>query len=298
MKIVITGANSSVGINLLDHLGRDPAVESIIAGVRSEKAFNSLPSDAKIVPTVIAYDDAAGLEQAASGANVVIHLAGILIENKHSNYATANVAATAAVLAAAKANNAQHFIFISVIGARPDSKNAYYRSKGAAEKLAEESGLNVSILRTPLLLGPSTAGAWSLLGAAKQDEAKVLGGGHYVMHPLDIDDLSLAISNLCKREVSGSTTYELAGPEPIAYCDLIRRFATELGKEIKIGSVPIWLAKIGAAVTSIVKGGGISPTVIDVITTDEKTSHNADSELGVTLTPLQDTISKILRANS
>ncbi len=298
MKIVITGANSSVGINLLNHLVTDPAITDIVAGVRAEKAFNDLPPHNQIAPTVIDYGNAETLQQAMTGANVVIHLAGILIENKHSNYATANVAATAAVIEAAKVCGVSHFIFISVIGASASSGNAYYRSKGAAEKLASDSGLNVSIVRTPLLLGPNTAGAASLLGAAKQDEAKVLGGGHYKMHPLDIDDLSRALLNLCQREVSGSSTYELAGPEAIEYGDLIKRFAKALGREVSIGSVPIWLAKIGAAVNSILKGGGISPTVIDVITTNEESADNADAALGITLTPMDETIHKIIRANS
>jgi hypothetical protein len=44
----------------------------------------------------------------------------------------------------------------------------------------------------------------------------------------------------------------------------------------------------------VIKGGGISPTVIDVITMNEAIEKNADNELGITLTPLQDTLNKIL----
>jgi hypothetical protein len=54
------------------------------------------------------------------------------------------------------------------------------------------------------------------------------------------------------------------------------------------------MAKLGAAIMSRLKGGGISPTVIDVITADEVVEKNADRELGITLTPLSDTLQKIL----
>jgi hypothetical protein len=49
-----------------------------------------------------------------------------------------------------------------------------------------------------------------------------------------------------------------------------------------------------AAITSTLKGGGFTPTVIEVITQDEEVSHNGFAELGVTLTSLDRTIEKIL----
>ena len=62
------------------------------------------------------------------------------------------------------------------------------------------------------------------------------------------------------------------------------------------GGVPIWVAKLGAAISSRRKGGGVTPTVIDVITTSETVTHNADGELGIALTPLSNTLDKIVTA--
>ena len=67
-----------------------------------------------------------------------------------------------------------------------------------------------------------------------------------------------------------------------------------MGKEVEVGSVPVLFAKIGAAIGSTIKGGGITPTVIDVITMNEVVSQNADLQIGISLTPLQDTLTKIL----
>lgn len=293
MKISITGANSSVGINLLGHLSEIEGME-VIAGVRSKSAFASLPQSPAVTPTTISYDDSASLEQALAGTDCVIHLAGILIENKHSNYASANVAATAAVVEAAKAMSVKHIIFISVVGASASSSNAYFRSKGAAEELVLNSGLAGTVVRTPILMGPGTAGASSLVGTASSGQAKVLGGGDYSMRPLDTDDLSSALIKLATKEAEGSQVFELVGPEAIAYKDLIKKTAGLMGKEVEVGSVPVLFAKIGAAIGSTIKGGGITPTVIDVITMNEVVSQNADSQIGISLTPLQDTLTKIL----
>ena len=66
-----------------------------------------------------------------------------------------------------------------------------------------------------------------------------------------------------------------------------------MDKTVTFGSIPIFVAKIGAAVTSILKGGGITPTVIEVITQDEVVKTNADSAIGITLTPLRETLKRM-----
>ncbi|NKB35490.1 MAG: NAD(P)H-binding protein [Pseudomonadales bacterium] len=297
MKIAVTGANSSVGQNLLEQLKSNPETQ-VVAGVRNEKAFASLPQAESIIPQKIAYDDALSLQAAMTDADCVIHLAGILIETKHSNYASANVAATAAVIEAAQKCGVKHLIFISVVGASSESKNAYFRSKGSAEKLISDSGIAASILRTPILLGPGAAGANAIVGMASSGQAKVLGGGHYCMRPLDIDDLSRAIIKLIENPPSSVVTHELVGPESAPYRDIISRTAELMGKTVEVGKVPVLLAKVGAAITSTIKGGGITPTVIDVIIQDEVVETNADAAIGITLTSLEDTLKKIISAGN
>lgn len=292
MHLCVTGANSSVGQNLLLHLSRNPEAQ-VIAGVRSQQAQNALPKADNITAVTLAYDEEESLLQAMQNVDCVIHLAGILIESKHSNYASANVAATAAVVNAAKKQGVEHIIFISVIGADPQAGNAYFRSKGTAENIVTASGITGTVLRTPILLGPGTAGATSLKEAAKGPQTNVLGGGQYTMQPLDTDDLSTALVKLALTPATETRTLELAGPEPIRYCDLIKRMAGIMGREVEIGTVPLWLAKLGAALTSTLRGGGITPTVIDVITSDECINHNAFEEIGLELTSIEDTLNKI-----
>ena len=292
MRVAVTGANSSVGKNLLARFCKEQDI-TVVAGVRSEKAIPDLPKSSSIKPTIINYDDSKSLENALDGADVVIHLAGILIETKHSNYASANIAATAAIVDAAKKSDVRSLIFISVVGASAESKNAYFRSKGVAEELVLGSGLGARILRTPILFGPQAAGSQAIVGMISSGQAKLLGGGHYHMRPLDIDDLSEAITILCSTTIQDQVTYELVGPESASYRDIIEMAAQVMGKTITFGNIPILLAKFGAALTSIFKGGGITPTVIDVITQDEIVKTNADGALGITLTPMRQTLKKM-----
>ncbi len=294
MKIALTGANSRVGQTLLTHI-LTHSEHTVVAGARSRSAFTGLPDSPRVAPVVIDYNNATGLAAALDSVDCLVHLAGILMESKGSTYQSANVDATAAVLSAARQAGVGHVVFISVVGAHSQSSNAYFKSKADAERLVAESGLSATIIRTPILLGPGAAGAAAIQWAASKPTVRLLGGGRYTMHPLDIEDLCVAILNSCNARREGTEIHELVGPEAVQYCDLVRMAAELQGRQIEISSVPIRLAKLGAKLKGLFRPGGMSPTVIDVITMDESIGHNADQALGVTLTPLSSTLKKFIK---
>lgn len=297
MKIALTGANSSVGCNLLQQLSTRSDITAV-AGVRSESARAKLPQGDNIQPCLVNFAEPASLDKAFNGCDCILHLAGILIESKTSKYQAANVDATTAVVAAAKKAGVKRLIFISVVGADSNSGNSYFKSKGDAEKAIMNSGLQAVVLRTPILLGPGTAGAGAIVGMASQPKVKILGGGDYTMRPLDVDDLCAALLKIAAADSVTNAIHELVGPTPIKYRDLISQAAQTMGKSVEVGAVPILPAKIMAGIVSTFKGGGMSPTVIDVITMDEVVNENADQALGLQLTSLEDTINKFTKINA
>ena len=295
MRIAITGANSSVGQAFLTNLvNQTDNTFTVNAGVRSEAAADLLPDHPSIVPYVITYGDSASLDTLLDGAACVVHLAGILIESPSSTYQTANVDATTAVVAAAQRCDLAHVILISALGANSLSTNAYYQSKGLAENAVTGSGLPADIIRTPMLLGPGTAGAKALISMAARPTVKVLGGGEHVLRPLDVDDLNQAIRQCCQRGPSQTNSYELVGPEPVSHRELIIATGQLPGQDVSVGTLPVWSAKLGATLMGIFRRGGITPAVIDVITASETIHHNADVDLGITLSPLSTTLQKLV----
>ena len=294
MKIAITGANSRVGQTLVQHI-LDNSDHIVIAGARSVKSLQELPVSSRVEPVAISYDNADELAKVLEGADCLVHLAGVLMEGKNSNYRSANVDATAAVIDAAKLAAVSHIVFISVVGADINSENAYFRSKAEAEQLVANSELSSTIIRTPILLGPGSAGAAAIKWASSSPKPKLLGGGHYTMRPLDIDDLCNAIVNSCQTRLHGSKTHELVGPQAIQYCDLVKLAASMQGREVEIGSFPIGIAKFAATLKGLFSKGGMSPTVIDVITMNEQVEKNAATALGVELTPLKQTLQKFIK---
>jgi NADH dehydrogenase len=297
VNIAITGANSGVGKILLRHLIACADIH-VVACVRSARAAAALPASPRISARAIDYDDGEGLASALTGISCVVHLAGILFESPTSTYRTANVAATQAVVDACRKAGVARIVLVSVLNAAPTSNNRYLSSKGRAEQIVSESGLSGAIIRTPILLGPGMAGARAVVGAASQRKVTLLGGGRHSIRPLDVDDLSRAILRCCERSGPGVAVYELVGPEPTAYRDVIARTAALLGHDVSIRSMPVWLARWGAAVAGWTRRGGMTPAVIDVITSDEDVHENADAVLGVTLTPLSTTLEKLVSAEN
>ncbi|HEX4565018.1 MAG TPA: NAD(P)H-binding protein [Vicinamibacterales bacterium] len=294
MTVAITGANSGAGRILLHHLA-DRSDTRVVACVRSGPSAASLPITPRVSVHAIDYDDRSGLASVLTGSRAVVHLAGILFESPSSSYHTANVAATQAVTDACTAAGVAHMVLVSALGADPRSTNPYWRSKGHAERIVVDSGLAATIIRTPILLGPGMAGARAVVQAASQRTVTLLGGGRHSIRPLDVDDLSWAILRCCDTVPLGRVMiHELVGPESTTYCDVVARTAALLGREVSVRSMPIWLAKLGAALAGWKRCGGMTPSVIDVITSSEVVRANADVALGVTLTPLSATLRKLL----
>lgn len=283
-----------MGRNLLAH-ATDGSDFDVVAAVRSERAALSLQGLPGVDVRIVSSEDPDQLARIMKGASSIVHLAGILIESPTASYERANVAATETAVEACRRAGVPHFVLVSALGADVDSPNRYRRSKGEGERAVARSGLDATIIRTPILLGPNTAGAAAIVRSVTSGKVKLLGGGRYLMRPLDLDDLSRVVLGVCRQHPSGVHIHDLAGPEPISYRDLVERVAAMMGRTVSVGVVPIWAARLGAAVGSRMKGGGgVTPTVIDVITTTESVAHNADADLGVTLTPLSGTLEKIV----
>ena len=246
---------------------------------------------------MVAYDQPERLVETLTGAGCVVHLAGILFESRTSTYRIGNVESTRTLVEAARAAGARHIVFVSSLGANPRSNNGYFRSKGEAERIVLGSRLAATIIRTPLLLGPDTAGGRALLREASARSARVLGGGSQRLRPLDVDDLCNAILHSCREPPGGVRIRiaDLVGPTLITRRELLQRTARLLGNELVVRSTPLWLARLGAGLTSLVRRGGLTPDVIEVITSDETGFGSAEAFLGIGLTPLTDTLEKLCR---
>ncbi len=298
MKIVITGANGAVGQAILRWGPKqDGTASTFVAAVRSARAAEQIRSQAGDENGVarISYEDPASLDAAFQGASAVIHLAGILVENPNSTYEQANVASTRAVVEAAKRSAVEKIVLVSATGADETSRNRYYRTKGQAESLVRASGLNYTVLRAPLLLGPGTAGGAALGRHVSHGRAKLIGGGRNFQQPLSVDDLARAAVAATSPAVANNLVLDLVGPISLPERELVERAARLLGRRVRIGSIPKSWFSLVLAIRKRIGKTGFSRDALEVITSDTGLNPQpAASALGIELTGIDEMIKNSL----
>jgi len=298
--VVITGANSAVGLAILRCGPKQGAApNSFVAAVRSDRAAEQIRSQAGSAYRIvrISYDDPGSLDVALQGAGAVIHLSGLLVERPDSTYEEANVASTRSVVEAARRCSVQKFVLVSATGANETSSNRYYRTKGQAETLLRTSGLAYTVLRAPLLLGPGTAGAAALKRNVSQRRARLVGGGRNLQQPLYVGDLArAAVLAATQPSLANNLTLDLVGPVSLPERELVERAARLMGREVRIGSIPKTLLSLALAIRQRIASPGFSTDALEVVTADTRLdSQPAACKLGIQLTGIDEMIQGSLR---
>jgi nucleoside-diphosphate-sugar epimerase len=181
LTVAVTGPTGTFGFGLLPLLEADERVGRVVGIARrpfdpAEHGWSKMDYRQGDVR------DPAGLEVAFAGADVVVHLAFLVAGTSSAATTRAiNVDGTLNALRAAAAAGAARFVYASSVAAygfhpdnpvgmtedwprRPADHLFYAREKAELEALldaemAEHPGLDLYVLRPPIVLGPHTVGA-------------------------------------------------------------------------------------------------------------------------------------------
>jgi uncharacterized protein YbjT (DUF2867 family) len=96
----------------------------------------------------------AALARLASGADAVIHIAGVVNAPAPEGFIHGNVDGTRRMTAAATSMGVRRFVHVSSMSAREPQLSNYGRSKALAELEVRESGLDWTMIRPPGVYGP------------------------------------------------------------------------------------------------------------------------------------------------
>lgn len=152
--------------------------------------------------------DTAALAALCTGADAVIHVAGLTNTPDPAEFDVANVTGTAHVMAAMQGAGVRRLVFVSSLAAREPKLSAYGASKAKAEALVEASGLDWTTVRPPAVYGPRDIDMLDLFRAAKWGVVPLPpGGATSIIHADDLASLlvTLAASNAAPTK---KKTYE------------------------------------------------------------------------------------------
>ncbi|MCP5181486.1 MAG: NAD(P)H-binding protein [Pseudomonadales bacterium] len=292
-RVLVTGANGHLGRLLLKAL---PAGWTARAAVRSQRAVAQLTDIRELDVVCLDYADVPALAAALEGVTAVVHLVGILKESPGNTYQAAHETTCAALVDAIhQAGAAPRIAYLSILGASPTATNRCLASKGRAERLLLDSGLPVTVLQVPMVLGENDYASRALQARAR---AGVSFGWRLesLEQPLFAGDAVQAVLRACEAAYGG---LRLAGPESLSRRDLILRVARLLGTQPRLVSLPMSLGMGVARVLESLSGNPVvTAAMLEVLDHDDAIDPApAAARLGIELTPLDDMLRYIIGAS-
>ena len=244
MLIALTGATGFVGRHVADALiARGHAVRALAR--HPDRAARLAARGAQIVSGDLS--DADALRALAGGADVLVHLVGIIVETGAATFAAVHVEGTRAALAAARAAGVRRVVHMSAVGARDDpAATRYHRTKWQAEELVRESRLPHVIFRPSLVNGPENVPIRILARLHRLLPAvPVFGDGTFPTQPVWVGDVAQAFALAAERaELVG--TFELGGPQVLTYEEFVLAIGRAVGRPRRLVHVPLGLVRVAA----------------------------------------------------
>lgn len=262
MKILLTGANGFIG----KHVSECCQLRGLEVLACARNADTSNPLCVKspgLTPT-------ADWGEFLSGIDVVVHTAGIAHKaGKNSpdfcqQLQSVNVEGTLSLARQALRAGVRRFIFISSIGVngnantrpfsasdQPNPAEPYAQSKWEAEqglwKIQQETGMELVIIRPPLVYGPNAPGNFgSLVNWIVKGIPLPLGAIHNRRSLVCIDNLVDLIVRCVDHPAAANRVFLAGDGEDLSTTELLRAVGRAMGRPARLIPVPVTVLQGGA----------------------------------------------------
>jgi len=246
MVVLVTGATGFVGNEVVrELLARGHKVRALVRPGSEKKLLaregvEFFPGDCL---------NRGSLNPAAAGADAVIHLVGIIREfpGRGVTFERVHVQATRHVVDAAREGGARRYLHMSALGARPAPADPYHVTNWQADEYVKASGLTYTIFRPSIIYGP---GDQSLNLFVRQIRRlpffPIIGDGTYKLQPVPVWVVAQAFAAALELPHTENQIYEVGGPEPLTFNELIDTLARVLGRRVKKIHQPVWCMSLAA----------------------------------------------------
>jgi nucleoside-diphosphate-sugar epimerase len=271
MKSLVTGAHGFVGKALCAELARRG--HAVRMASRSAGAGAEGLAQAVVVASV---DADTKWSAALSEQDVVIHLAArVHVMNDRSadplaEFRKVNVAGTLNLARQAAAAGIKRFVFVSSVKVNgeftlpgraftesdvPAPQDAYGVSKHEAEsglrQIALDTGMELVIIRPPLVYGPGVKANFSaLMRAVRRGWPLPLGMVHNQRSLVALDNLVDFIVICAAHPQAAGQTFLVSDGHDLSSAELVRGLARAAGVSARLLPVPLWCLHAAAALAA------------------------------------------------
>ncbi|MGA0025189.1 MAG: complex I NDUFA9 subunit family protein [Burkholderiales bacterium] len=219
-EICVIGGSGFVGRHLCQQLaGRGYRLRVPTRNREHAKALILLPTIDVMVADV---HDPAALAAAIRGCDAVINLVGVLHDGRGTRgFGAAHVELARQVVKACRDTGVRRLLHMSALGAASDAPSNYLRSKGEAERLALDSGLDVTVFRPSVIFGPEDNFLNLFAGLLRMFPVLPLAGHRARFQPVYVGDVAAAFLRALTDRATFGGRYDLCGPKRYSLRELV-----------------------------------------------------------------------------
>ena len=286
MNVLVTGGDGFVGSSLCDELASQGHDVTVLSRDPDSSIFSE--DVETVMGDVTAYDS---IESAFEGMDVVVNLVALspLFQPKGGDdeHFEIHLGGTENAVRAAEEHSVPKIVQMSALGADPNGPTAYIRSKGQAESVVRDSGLDWVIFRPSVVFGEGGEFVSFTEQLTPPFVAPLPGGGRTRFQPIWVEDLASMLADATTDDAYNGKGYEIGGPEVLALADVARMAQRAKGRSVSIVPVPMELAEIGLSVAGSIPMIPFGPDQARSLQMDNTVSDNDVGAFGVSESDLR-----------
>jgi uncharacterized protein YbjT (DUF2867 family) len=288
MTVLVTGGTGFVGPKVVHALrAEEHPVRVLARNPAKQERFRAWGCE------VVEGDmtDAESLRWAAQGAEAVVHL--VALAPFADPQATQRVMeqGTRNLVAAAKEAGAKHFVLMSALGVREDTKDlsSYNHAKWEEELAVKKSGLPHTIFRPSFVFGRDGGLLPELVRLTRWSPVTPVPSERE-LQPIWVEDVAAYFAKAVATGGEAGATWELAGPDRVTWAELFDRLRRALGKRRLAFQTPPALLRVAAAGGRLLPPFRGAPGAVAMLQSDDNVADitPAVESLGVTPITLDD----------
>lgn len=264
-SVLVTGASGFVGRNLVRYLLA--AGHTAVIGATRDTGWQ-VPGARRVGAPELGPD--ADWRDVLCGADCVVHCAGLAHEAGRGasleEFRRVNALGTASLAEQAAQAGVRRLVFLSSVAVHGRYRGrafreadelapetAYALSKHEAElrlrEVSSRTGLEVVIVRPPLIYGPQAPGNFGLLLRLARSRVPLpLAGVENRRSLIGVDNLASLLVRCIHHERAANETFLVSDGEDVSTAGMIRMLRAAMGRSAGLWPVPAGLVAAGAAV--------------------------------------------------
>ena len=189
--------------------------------------------------------NAASVQHAVRGADIVINLVGVGISRGSQSFTAVHVDGARHVAEAAKAAGVTTLVHMSALGVDLAAATSEYAASKLDGEVAVMEAFPQAIIMRPSILFGQGDGFFNLMGTlTRLFPVLPLIGGKTRFQPVYVGDVATAFLRAVEGKVKTGRVYELGGPQIETYKELMQRVGREAIRNRPMLPIPSGIAKL------------------------------------------------------